>query len=239
MAKKPARPKGAVRPRGPGRPRHTATYDVAIVAVGLALVGLLAVGAWWRLRAPRFTIDVTANRNLLLVTIDTLRADALGSYGGRAITPNLDRLAQHGARFTFAHAHAVVTLPSHASILTGRYPYEHGIRDNTGYRLAQTQATAATRLKAQGFATGAFVGGFPLDRRFGLGVGFDVYDDNLDNSRIPSASVPNASAPRRPRAPREDVVVSSALDWIDRQPGKWFAWVHVYDPHDPYDPPAE
>ena len=95
---------------------------------------------------------------------------------------------QHGARFTFAHSHAVVTLPSHASILTGRYPYEHGIRDNTGYRLVQTQATAATRLKAQGFATGAFVGGFPLDRRFGLGVGFDVYDDNLDSSPIPSAS---------------------------------------------------
>ena len=75
-----------------------------------------------------------ADRNVLLITIDTLRADALGSYGGRAVTPNLDRLAAAGARFAFAHAHAVVTLPSHASILSGRYPYEHGIRDNTGYR---------------------------------------------------------------------------------------------------------
>ena len=89
------------------------------------------------------------------------------------MTPNLDRLAAHGARFTFAHAHAVVTLPSHASILSGRYPYEHGIRDNTGYRYPASQATAATRLKAAGFATAAFVGGFPLDRRFGLGIGFE------------------------------------------------------------------
>ena len=184
---------------------------------------------------------------MLLVTIDTLRADALGSYGGRAITPNLDRLAQHGARFTFAHSHAVVTLPSHASILTGRYPYEHGIRDNTGYRLAQTQATAATRLKAQGFVTGAFIGGFPLDRRFGLGIGFDTYDDNLDSSRIPGASAgeranPSASGSERANEDRErraDAVVSSALDWIGRQSGKWFVWVHVYDPHVTYDPPAE
>src|SRR3954452_7072911 len=87
------------------------------------------------------------DRNVLLVTIDTLRADALGSYGGKAATPNLDALAAHGARFTFAHAHAVVTLVSHASILTGTYPYEHGIRDNTGYRLRPNAQTMATRLK--------------------------------------------------------------------------------------------
>ena len=168
-----------------------------------------------------------------------------GSYGGRAITPNLDRLAAHGARFTFAHAHAVVTLPSHASILSGRYPYEHGIRDNTGYRLPQTQATAATRLKAQGFATGAFVGGFPLDRRFGLGVGFDIYDDKLTAPRTQARA---RSAPTQARAARNneddrerraDAVVASALEWIGRQPGKWFAWVHVYDPHVTYDPPGE
>ena len=217
--------------------------------VGAALVAMLALGAWWGLRSPAFAIDVNADRNVLLVTIDTLRADALGSYGGRAVTPNLDRLAAHGARFTFAHSHAVVTLPSHASILTGRYPYEHGIRDNTGYRLPPTQTTAATRLKALGFATGAFVGGFPLDRRFGLGVGFDLYDDNLDNSPLPSTSAseranPSASASERgnnedDRERRADAVVASALDWIGRQSGKWFVWVHVYDPHVTYDPPGE
>ena len=236
MAKKRPGPKGAPSPPpAPAGPVTAARSSMAIAA-GVALAALIALGAWWWLRTPVFAIDVNADRNVLLVTIDTLRADALGSYGGRAITPNLDRLAQHGARFTFAHSHAVVTLPSHASILTGRYPYEHGIRDNTGYRLPETQATAATRLKARGFATGAFIGGFPLDRRFGLGVGFDIYDDNLDSSTNRSAKRANNEDDRERRA---DAVVASALEWIGRQSGKWFVWVHVYDPHVTYDPPDE
>ncbi|MGH9409245.1 MAG: sulfatase-like hydrolase/transferase [Vicinamibacterales bacterium] len=175
-----------------------------------------------------FSFAPNPDRNILFVTIDTLRADALGSYGGKAITPNLDRLASHGARFTFAHSHAVVTLVSHASMLTGRYPYEHGIRDNTGYRLPPNEPTMATRLKGSGFATGAFIGGFPLDHRFGLNAGFDLYDDKLTDS-------PEGGERER----RADLVVKSALSWIDQQHGKWFAWVHVYDPHAPYDPPAE
>jgi arylsulfatase A-like enzyme/Tfp pilus assembly protein PilF len=177
-----------------------------------------------------FTVTPNPDRNILLVTIDTLRADALGAYGGRAATPNLDALAAHGARFTFAHSHAVVTLVSHASILTGTYPYEHGIRDNTGYRLRPNQPTAATLLKARGFATGAFVGGFPLDHRFGLTPGFDVYDDRMTKS-----GAPGEPAERERPA---DAVVASALAWIGAQPGKWFAWVHVYDPHEPYEPPG-
>ena len=220
-------------PKAPDTPARS-----RVAVVGIAIVALLALGAWWWLRTPSFAIDVNADRNVLLVTVDTLRADALGSYGGRAITPNLDRLASHGARFTFAHSHAVVTLPSHASILTGRYPYEHGIRDNTGYRLPQTQSTAATRLKALGFATGAFIGGFPLDRRFGLGIGFDTYDDNLNSSAIPGASA-SERANNEDRERRADAVVASALEWIGRQSGKWFVWVHVYDPHVTYDPPGE
>ena len=207
------------------RKSRTRTRAAAVVAVALAAMSAFI---WWN-RTPAFTLDINPDRSVLLITIDTLRADALGSYGGRAITPNLDRLASNGARFTFAHAHAVVTLPSHASILTGRYPYEHGIRDNTGYRLPARETTAAGRLKAQGFATGAFIGGFPLDRRFGLAGGFDAYDDRLG----PSA----ADTGERER--RADAVVASALDWINRQSGKWFAWVHVYDPHVVYDPPAE
>ena len=103
-------------------------------------LGALAACSWFGGR--QFTVTPSADRNILLVTIDTLRADALGAYGGRAATPNLDRLASHGARFDFAHAHAVVTLPSHASILTGTYPYTHGIRDNSGYRLAASASSA-------------------------------------------------------------------------------------------------
>jgi arylsulfatase A-like enzyme/Tfp pilus assembly protein PilF len=171
------------------------------------------------------------DRNILFVTIDTLRADALGAYGGRATTPNLDKLAAHGARFDFAHAHAVVTLVSHASMLTGTYPYEHGIRDNTGYRLSPAQPTAATLLKRRGFATAAFVGGFPLDRRFGLNAGFDLYDDRMTREGVTG----DATERERPA----NIVVTAALDWINAQHGKWFAWVHVYDPHEPYEPPGE
>ena len=98
-------------------------------------------------RGPQFALEPDPNRNILLITIDTLRADALSAYGGRAATPNLDALANRGARFQFAHAHAVVTLPSHTSILTGRLPYEHGMRDNSGFRVQDGTETLATRLR--------------------------------------------------------------------------------------------
>lgn len=198
-------------------------------ALGVVVVMLVgAAAAWWLARGARFDYRPDADRNVLLVTIDTLRADALGVYGGRATTPNLDRLAARGAKFAFAHAHAVVTLASHASILSGTYPYEHGIRDNTGYRFPASRPTAATALKAQGFATGAFVGGFPLDHRFGLNIGFDRYDDTL---------APVAGAESGERERRAEAVVAAALDWIGGQNGKWFSWVHVYDPHVTYSPP--
>jgi arylsulfatase A-like enzyme/Flp pilus assembly protein TadD len=196
----------------------------------LAPTLLAAIAACSLAGGRSFTVAPNPDRNILLVTIDTLRADAVGAYGGRAPTPNLDALAARGARFDFAHAHAVVTLASHASILTGRYPYEHGIRDNTGYRLASREPTAATLLKARGFATGAFVGGFPLDRRFGLTPGFDAYDDRMTRTG-PTGEIAD-------RERRADEVVKAALAWIDAQPGKWFAWVHVYDPHEPYEAPA-
>ena len=156
-------------------------------------------------------LDPNADQNVLLVTIDTLRADALGSYGGRAQTPNLDRLAAGGARFTFAHAHAVVTLPSHTSILTGRLPYEHGMRDNSGFRVKDGTATLATRLKAAGFATGAFVGGFPLTKRFGLTPGFDVYDDQMPELEGDISF----TMPER----RADEVVGRAVEWIGKTAG--------------------
>ena len=194
---------------------------------------LVAVGAimflWPRDRA--FIIEPNADQNVLLVTIDTLRADALSSYGGRAQTPNLDRLASGGARFTFAHAHAVVTLPSHTSILTGRLPYEHGMRDNSGFRVKDGTATLATRLKAAGLATGAFVGGFPLTKRFGLTPGFDVYDDQIPELEGDISF----TMPER----RADEVVSRAVDWIGKTSTRFFTWVHVFDPHSPYKPPGE
>ena len=114
--------------------------------LAMAAVGIVAIAAiaWWMLRSPAFVLPPpNPDQNVLLVTIDTLRADVLSSYGGPVPTPALDALAGHGARFTFAHAHAVVTLVSHTTMLTGRLPYEHGIRDNSGFRVAPDTVTAA------------------------------------------------------------------------------------------------
>ena len=162
------------RARAPRSPTGRITGRAALAAAASAGAILLLL-FWPSSSTP--AIQRTIDQNILLVSIDTLRADALGSYGGRAATPNLDRLARAGLRFDFAHAHAVVTLPSHASILTGLLPFQHGVRDNTGYRLAAEIPTMATRLRAAGHAAGAFVGAFTLDSRFWLDAGFTVYND--------------------------------------------------------------
>ncbi len=222
----------AARTRTPEGRRSTFTRRRAAIVVTVAAV-LAAAGlvVWlFPLRGPRVTFARDANLNVLLVTIDTLRADALGAYGARTPTPNLDRLAADGLLFTDAHAHAVLTLPSHASILTGLYPFAHGVRDNAGYRLAPGATTLATILKRAGWTTGAFVAAFPLDSRWGLDQGFDHYDDRYGTAtRLADLLMPER---------RAEPVVGAATAWIRRQSGRWFAWVHVFDPHAPYDPPA-
>ena len=167
---------------------------------------------------------------MLLITIDTLRADALGAYGNRqASTPWLDRLSSGGVRFSRATAHNVVTLPSHVNILSGRYPFQHGVRENSGFRVPADLDTIATLLHARGYKTGAFVSAFPLDVRFGLGRGFDVYDDRYGKGVERRAfREPERGGP---------ATVAAALDWIGRQRSPWFAWVHLYEPHFPYAPP--
>ncbi len=167
--------------------------------------------------------------DVLLITIDTLRRDGLGSYGGRAATPALDDLAARGVRFENAVAHAVLTLPSHTSILTGLDPSRHDVHDNVGFRVPDELDTWAERFQRAGYATAAFVGGFPLDSQFGLAQGFDLYDDFYGHSAAESFYFVERRA--------EDVV-ARARRWIDAQSGPWFVWVHVYDPHAPYDPPA-
>ena len=194
----------------------------------LAVAAAAAV-VFLRGRNAQADLRPIANQNVLLITIDTLRADALGSYGGQAATPALDRLAAGGVRFDFAHAHAVLTLPSHTSILTGRYPFQHGIRDNSGYRLAPDARTAATVLKRAGYATAAFVAAFPLHSRFGLNQGFDVYDDRFGETRAPTEFV----MPERPAT----TVVALARAWLAAHQERSFTWVHVFDPHAPYRPP--
>ncbi|MGE0640752.1 MAG: sulfatase-like hydrolase/transferase [Thermoanaerobaculia bacterium] len=177
------------------------------------------------------TKALPSHGDILLVTIDTLRADSLGhSSGGRVATPWLDRLAAGGVSFPGAHAHNVATLPSHANILTGRLPYEHGVRDNGGFALPRAIPTLATLLHDAGYATGAFVGAFPLERRFGLDAGFDRYDDE-----VRGAASRNAGAPAERRGDR---VVERALAWWNSSRVKpRFLWLHFYDPHAPYEAP--
>src|SRR5947207_7595312 len=220
------------RPRQPQRPPARPTRARFRAAPVLLAAAVAAAAALLTLRrsSPQADLRPIPNQNVLLITIDTLRGDALGCYGGPAATPALDRLAAEGVRFDVAHAHAVVTLPSHTSILTGRYPFQHGVRDNGGYRVPSNLPTIATLLKNRGYATAAFVGAFPLHSRYGLNRGFDVYDDRFGETRAPTEFV----MPERP-AP---AVVALARTWIAaHQAGRWFAWVHVFDPHAPYAPP--
>ena len=171
--------------------------------------------------------------DIVLVSIDTLRADALGYAGNaRARTPNLDRLANEGRAFLGAHAHNVMTLPSHANILTGRYPFEHGVRDNDGFRLDPKWETAATLLQAAGYATGAVIGGFPLDARFGLDRGFDLYDERYPQG----ANEYDFRVAERPAAE----VIAAARSWYASSAGRpRFLFVHLYDCHSPHVPPPE
>lgn len=207
------------------------------------LLGLLACGApsppepeeQARTSAPTATTSSISQRplvrNAVLITVDTLRADTLGFVGHpTATTPNLDQLASEGRVFTNAHAHNVVTLPSHTNILTGLYPYQHGIRDNSGFVLAEEIPTVATLLSAAGWATGAFIAAYPLDSRFGLARGFDTYDDNYPRSTRSN----DFFLAERPG----NQVVELALGWwnehLDQQR---FLWLHLFDPHAPYEPP--
>lgn len=169
--------------------------------------------------------------DVILITIDTLRADSLGFMGStRVRTPYLDRLAARGTVFTNAHAHNVVTLPSHTNILTGLYPYQHGIRDNAGFVLDAKHPTLGSMMSGAGYTTAAFVSAFPLDSRFGLNAGFGVYDDKYREASNPLDFVVQ-------ERPAEDTL-AAARSWYESAEGKKFLWVHLYDPHAPYDPPA-
>ena len=194
----------------------------------VAAVAAVAVMMTGSCRGPWSEPQATA---VLLITIDTLRADHLGCYGGAALTPVLDALAGRGARFVTAVAPAPLTAPSHASIFTGRIPPRHGVRDNGAFVLPDDVPVLAGRFRGAGWATAGFVSGFPLDRRYGLARGFEAYDDRLPRGRDPR----RAPYVERPA----DQTTDAALAWIKGRSGRWFAWVHYFDPHAPYEPPPE
>ncbi len=170
--------------------------------------------------------------NVVLITIDTLRADHLGCYGYKEIkTPNIDALAADGARFTRAFTVVPVTLPSHSAMLTGTYPMLSGMHDFSANKLNPEQPTLATVLKQAGYATGAVVAAAVLDSRFGLNHGFDFYYDHFDFSRLDEANLDEMERPG-------NLVADQVLEWLgNNSQKKFFVWMHLYDPHFPYRPP--
>ena len=170
-----------------------------------------------------------AKLNVLLITVDTLRADRVSCYSSQHVqTPNVDSLAERGFVFTRAFAHNPLTLPSHTNILLGTTPPFHGVHDNENFAVRENFLTLAEHLKNNGYLTGAVIGAYPLDSRFGLDQGFDFYDDNFKAKGSPKYA---------PGERKAEVVVTIAQDWLKKQKGSWFLWMHIWDPHFPYQPP--
>lgn len=211
----------------------------------IAAVAALGVWGWMAWSAPSYQAAgaVELGRlpegvgrealNLLVVTLDTTRADRLGAYGKAtaSTTPVFDRLAGDGVLFEQAMTSAPLTLPAHATMFTGHFPPQHGVRDNGGFFLDPSATTLAERLKARGYQTGAFVGAFVLDSKWGLDQGFDHYADDFDLSKVKALSLGNVQRPA-------NEVVDLALPWLQSVASqRFFAWLHFYDAHAPYEPP--
>ncbi|HXV77504.1 MAG TPA: sulfatase-like hydrolase/transferase [Candidatus Polarisedimenticolaceae bacterium] len=208
------------------RRRDSLVLSLALAAAGCSGGGGEALDG--RLRGA------ATGYNVLLVTLDTTRADRLGCYGGEWVeTPALDALAASGVVFAEAVTVAPVTAPSHASMLTGLYPPSHGLRTNGQFRLDERRLTLAELLRSRGYQTAAFVSAFVLDHRFGLDQGFELYDDAVrPKTRVGPEEIQERSATE---------VTDAALGWLGRRTADrpFFAWVHYFDAHVPYAPPLE
>ena len=180
-----------------------------------------------------FAAPVAAPNNVVVITIDTLRADHVGCYGYRQIrTPNIDALAADGARFERAYTAVPVTLPSHTVMFTGTYPMLSGMHDFAANKLNSSPPTLASGLRENGYATAAVVGSAVLDSRFGLNRGFDFYYDHFDFNRLQESNLEEMERPG-------NLVTDVTLDWLSKNYSKkFFLWMHLYDPHYPYRPPA-
>ena len=200
------------------RSRRRSVVVVILTALGGGLL-------WWWLSSsgPR-------HPNLLLITIDTLRADHVGAYGAATgATPSIDALAARGVRFDQVQTAVPLTGPSHATILTGQYPPSHGVRGNVVFTLGDKYPTLATRLKGRGYRTAAFVGAYPVAAAFGFNQGFETFDEEFHET-----SPIDQGAERR-----ANEVADAATRWLAGVgTSPFFAWLHFYDPHAPYDPPA-
>jgi arylsulfatase A-like enzyme/Flp pilus assembly protein TadD len=170
--------------------------------------------------------------NVIVITLDTTRADRLPSYGCRDLaTPTLDTFAARGVRFEKCYAQTPLTLPSHTTLMTGTLPLFHGIRDNGGFFVPEKLKTMAELFKDKGYETGAFIAAFVLDSKWGLNQGFDTYYDKFDLTKFKRVSLGTVQRPA-------NEILDQALPWLEeRKDKKFFAWLHLYDPHTPYEPP--
>jgi choline-sulfatase len=220
--------------------RNGRSTRVAALLLGVLLLAG-AVGLWLLRRPPPDPRDAlrrlwagqgVEKPNVILVTLDTTRADHLGCYGyARAQTPTLDALARGGVLFTQASSVAPLTQPAHSSIMTGMYPTHHGVRVNGNTALSQEQKTIAEALSEKGYQTAAFIGAFVLDGRWGLNQGFQLYDDQFDLEKHKHLDLASVQRPA-------DKVVDAALAWLEsHRQAPFFAWIHLYDAHSPYEPP--
>ena len=206
--------------------------------IGLAIIGIIFYLFFWLEKDPaeefsKLLAEQGIDKpNIVLITLDTTRADHLPAYGYSEVkTPHLDSLARRGVLFEQAAANSPLTLPVHCSILTGMYPTYHGVRINGNTALNEEQITTAEVLSAQGYQCGAFIGAFVLDGRWGLKQGFQHYDDQFDLKKYKHIDL---GAIQRPG----NEVIDAALDWLEEQKSTpFFAWIHLYDPHTPYEPP--
>ena len=202
-----------------------AARTVARAASLAALAALCAAGC------RRASVETYRAASVVLISIDTLRADHLPVYGYAAgATPNIDRLAREGVLFEDVYSHCPLTLPAHASMLTGLLPVRHGVRDNIGFQLDPSHATLATRFRAAGWRTGGAVSAYVLRGATGIGQGFELFDDAI-TVKGGTESIGNLQ--------RDGALAVDALArWIGALRGeRFFAFLHLYEPHSPYTPP--
>jgi arylsulfatase A-like enzyme/Tfp pilus assembly protein PilF len=206
---------------------------LVLAAAGIVIAGAVAAYVLFFPRVADFaSLRNGRDFNVIVITLDTARADALACYGRKGIeTPTIDGFAARGIRFDKCYAQTPLTLPSHVTLMTGTLPLFHGVRDNGGFLTPLKLVTMAELFKDKGYETGAFIGAWVLDSRWGLNQGFDTYFDDFDLSKFRTISFETVQRPA-------NEVMDAALPWLEaRKDKRFFTWIHLYDPHSPYEPP--
>jgi arylsulfatase A-like enzyme/predicted Zn-dependent protease len=213
--------------------KKSSPLKVLLPVIGLLVIALIVVYFFLLPKRQSFSsLTKGESFNTILITVDTLRADRINCYGFDQVeTPTIDLFASKGIKFDKCIAQTPLTLPSHTSILTGTLPLYHGVRDNGGFLVPPDLTTLAELFKEKGYKTSAFVAAYVLDSKWGIDQGFDHYFDNFDLSEFQKISLGSVQRPA-------NEVLDEALSWLEEnKEERFFTWIHLYDPHTPYEPP--